>query len=317
MQVTSTLLKSLYLAAGASVIASPIASPLNRPTQAECVIVKWVVDRLLGIPEAVQFCSSYLQVPTVTETSSMSTTVPTTTTTNTTTTSRPGNHSISAVNNTISSTSVTTYMLSSVKHEVPTTLEARWISKVTSLPTAVATVKHDDLSRACECLSMPKPTVIVTSTLSSAPIANSSAADTTTANSTTTSTITAVSTVTSCLKHHHCGSKISWSPYTSITGPTYSTIKPGHRKTHTRDYPSTISAPEIVTSISVSLYGTSTDFPSGLPFPSQTTGTTTLPPKPEPTTSPPLTVTAPYSYSTGGNYTHFVRAQKPNWLRAA
>ncbi|KAI0888902.1 uncharacterized protein GGS22DRAFT_196695 [Annulohypoxylon maeteangense] len=285
MQVVSTLLQFLYFVAGALVIASPVASPINRPTQGECVIVKWVIDKLVGIQFATPFCSDYLQISKATKTSS----VPTTASTTATTTKSSSWNSTSTANGTVSATPATTY------------IEVRSPTKVTSLPDVLATIKHDELSTACECF-ISAPATTATSTSSSSITANSPVVTTTstgTGSSAGTVTASPTTTTTSCQKPGQCG--LSWAPFTNGTGQTYSETKPGHHKTQPPEPSDTTSAPASgVVSNSVSLYPT---FPSVLPFPNQTTSATSPSYKPAPSAS-------------GGiqNYTGVVHARNPGWL---
>ncbi|KAI0899670.1 hypothetical protein F4806DRAFT_492663 [Annulohypoxylon nitens] len=156
MQGTSTLVKLLCLALGTSVIASPSTYPTNG-TQPECVVVQWVIHKILHLPFATPFCSIYLQIPTITKTIPVNFTVPT--------------HTLS------------TYELK------PET--------ITSFPPDIATIARDDLSKACECLSIPTPTITFTATYPSIPITTSSVAANTTTSSSTTSTLIVSSFTTS------------------------------------------------------------------------------------------------------------------------
>ncbi|KAI2624278.1 GLEYA domain-containing protein [Hypoxylon sp. NC1633] len=263
MLIVSTISKLLYLATGALVAASPVANP---PTKLECVVVKVVVDILNGLQGATPFCSSYLQIPTVTKTAT-ATSFPTTTTTRTTTTT--GTNTITADTKTV--TEHTTTTVTSCDPRVQKRAAAATTKRITiSLPSALSTYAGAQLSTACGCLSIPTPSTTVTTTKTQTPVVTSviTTAGTTTVTPTTTVTVTATATA-GCQTPPTCRNQgIQWAEYPNTQGPNtgalYSSFDPTVYK---QQDPSISGVANTIGGIytagpgDISVYGSSQQFP--------------------------------------------------------
>ncbi|KAK5996043.1 hypothetical protein PT974_04469 [Cladobotryum mycophilum] len=195
---TKQSLAILALVSPTTVTASPVPEPGlgNIINTVECIVVDVVVKALHAYPSASPFCSSFIHIPTITQSKTVTVTSPTTTV-------------------------------------LPTTTGTNTITPVVT-STATDTVTSAAISTACSCLGIPTPTTTVTSTVTLKPTVTSYspvAATATAAASTSVVTVTATKTVDYCPAPTLCGNQgLQWEYLPNTSGPnadtTYSNFIP-------------------------------------------------------------------------------------------
>ncbi|KAF3017053.1 hypothetical protein E8E14_003936 [Neopestalotiopsis sp. 37M] len=223
-----------------ALLGAPIyATPIDIVGDVECLVVTVVIQVLAALTSETEFCSSYLNLPTITSTVTTISTVFTTTTKPTTT----GTNIITAAAVTVIETeseTVTTCVLNTVNKRqlsvtFPSSISASTAtpfsqtsieasiqaSAQVSVPAAVAIFGSAQVSLACSCLSIPSPSTTVTQTRTVTPTVTRlvSTAALATTTPTTTITVTDTSTEIACPTPTSCDNQgLLWAEYHSDAG---------------------------------------------------------------------------------------------------
>ncbi|KAK5994193.1 hypothetical protein PT974_07636 [Cladobotryum mycophilum] len=235
MKFTKNSLAVLAFAVPSVIDASPVSGP-GQPNDilgsVECVLVNVVINVLKGYPSATPFCSSFLHVPTVTETCTETVTQPTTVSSVITTTITPVVTSYTTTTMTSSTCTAGNHKRDSPYRPPPPPPQP----SVPIVPDCLSGFQSSQISRACSCLCLPTPTATATSTLTVVPTSSITVSVTATADpSTTTFTVTSTSTVNGCPAPTPCGNQgLQWEYLNNTSGPnrdnTYSNFKPDQYK---------------------------------------------------------------------------------------
>ncbi|ETS86342.1 hypothetical protein PFICI_00170 [Pestalotiopsis fici W106-1] len=264
------------------------ATPIDIVGDVECLVVTVVIQVLAALTSETAFCSSYLNIPTITSTTTATSTIFTTTTRTTTTGTDTSTARAVTVTDTVSETTTTCALnaidkrqLSAISPSSRSASTTRSASQVSvqasvqasaqvSIPAAVAIFGSAQVSLACSCLNIPTPSTTITQTRTVTPTVTrlASTAILVTTTPTTTIAVTSTSTEIVCPTPTSCDNQgLLWAEYHSDAGenrdPTFSSFIPEIYKSRTPGVwgiTSTIGGISVPGGTELSVYGSSRTF---------------------------------------------------------